>query len=80
MINREADRVEVRPSRLTADVGDGSAEMLGWLVDERGIEPRDSGLWPHCAQMVAVPPQRGKHGQFDPEWSFEANTLDMHVR
>ena len=27
------------PSRLVADAGYGSAEMLGWLVDERGIEP-----------------------------------------
>src|SRR6516165_8597391 len=25
--------------RLVADAGYGSAEMLGWLVDERGIEP-----------------------------------------
>ena len=27
------------PSRLVADAGYGSAEMIGWLVDERGIEP-----------------------------------------
>jgi hypothetical protein len=27
------------PSRLVADGGYGSAEMVGWLVDERGIEP-----------------------------------------
>ena len=29
----------VTPSRLVADAGYGSAEMVGWLVDERGIEP-----------------------------------------
>jgi radical SAM protein with 4Fe4S-binding SPASM domain len=28
-----------RTSRLVADAGYGSAEMIGWLVDERGIEP-----------------------------------------
>jgi hypothetical protein len=30
---------EVQPSRLVADASYGSAEMLGWLVDERGMEP-----------------------------------------
>src|SRR4029077_7495288 len=30
--------VRSRPSRLVADAGYGSAEMIGWLVDERGIE------------------------------------------
>jgi hypothetical protein len=30
---------DVAPSRLVADAGYGSAEMIGWLVDERGIEP-----------------------------------------
>jgi hypothetical protein len=29
----------VTPSRLVADGGYGSAEMVGWLVYERGIEP-----------------------------------------
>jgi transposase len=39
MIDRTADRLEVTPSRLAADTGYGSAEMLAWLVDERAIEP-----------------------------------------
>jgi transposase len=39
MIDRTADQFEVAPSRLVADAGYGSAEMLGWLVEERGIEP-----------------------------------------
>jgi transposase len=39
MIDRTADQLDVHPSRLVADAGYGSAEMLGWLVDERGIEP-----------------------------------------
>ena len=39
MITRTAERFDARPTRLAADTGYGSAEMLAWLVDERGIEP-----------------------------------------
>jgi transposase len=39
MITRTTGRFDVRPARLAADTGYGSAEMLAWLVDERGIEP-----------------------------------------
>jgi hypothetical protein len=40
MLDRTAGRFDVTPSRLVADGGYGSADMVGWLVDERGIEPR----------------------------------------
>ena len=36
MLDRTAEQFDVPPSRLAADAGYGSAEMLGWLVDERG--------------------------------------------
>jgi transposase len=39
MLDRTAERLAVAPSRLVADAGYGSADMVGWLVDERGIEP-----------------------------------------
>jgi hypothetical protein len=39
MLDRTAEQFEVAPPRLVADAGYGSAEMIGWLVDERGIEP-----------------------------------------
>jgi len=39
MLDRTAEHFDVAPSRLVADAGYGSAEMLGWLVEERGIEP-----------------------------------------
>src|SRR5271163_2177073 len=39
MLDRTAEQFDLAPSRLTADANYGSAEMLGWLVDERGIEP-----------------------------------------
>src|SRR5215472_9354142 len=39
MLDRTAEQFDLAPSRLVADAGYGSAEMVGWLVDERGIEP-----------------------------------------
>jgi len=39
MIERSQDRFGLWPERLAADSAYGSAEMLGWLVHERGIEP-----------------------------------------
>src|SRR5215468_11735540 len=39
MIERAHDRLDLWPERLIADTGYGSAEMLNWLVHERGIEP-----------------------------------------
>ena len=39
MIERTQERFDLTPKRLAADTAYGSAEMLGWLVDERGIAP-----------------------------------------
>jgi len=39
MIERIEERFELYPGRLAGDAAYGSAEMLGWLVHERGIEP-----------------------------------------
>jgi transposase len=39
MIERAYVNFDLRPERLIADTGYGSAEMLNWLVHERGIEP-----------------------------------------
>jgi hypothetical protein len=39
MIERTAKSFAVHPSKLLGDSAYGSAEMLGWLVDEQGIEP-----------------------------------------
>jgi transposase len=39
MIERTQDRFRLYPERLAADSAYGSAEMLGWLVHEHGIEP-----------------------------------------
>jgi transposase len=42
MIERSIDRFDLYPSRLLGDSAYGSAEMLGWLVDEHGIAPHVS--------------------------------------
>ena len=39
MIERTEERFDLYPQRLAGDTAYGSAEMLGWLVHERGIEP-----------------------------------------
>ena len=39
LIGRAEERFGLYPARLAADSAYGSAEMLGWLVYERGIEP-----------------------------------------
>ena len=39
MVERSKDRLGLYPARLMGDSAYGSAEMLGWLVYEHGIEP-----------------------------------------
>jgi len=39
MIDRVEDRFEIKPERLMGDTAYGTAEMLGWMVDEKQIEP-----------------------------------------
>lgn len=39
MIDRTMERFDLWPERLIADTAYGTAPMLGWLVDDRGIEP-----------------------------------------
>ena len=39
MIDRVEERFDLKPKRLIGDTAYGSAAMLGWLVDEKQIEP-----------------------------------------
>ena len=39
MIARTEERFGIHPERLAADSAYGSADMLGWLVNQRAIEP-----------------------------------------
>jgi len=38
IVERSVERLDLYPRRLLGDSGYGSAEMLGWLVYEHGIE------------------------------------------
>jgi hypothetical protein len=51
MIERTEERLGICPERLVADSAYGSAEMLGWLVNEHAIEPH---IWA-CSDMVGPP-------------------------
>jgi transposase len=39
MIERVRERFDLRPSRLIGDMAYGTAELLGWMVNEKAIEP-----------------------------------------
>ena len=39
MIQRAKDRFDLYPESLAADTAYGSADMLGWLVEDEGVEP-----------------------------------------
>lgn len=39
MIERVEDRFDLKPERLIGDMAYGAAPMLGWLVDDKRIEP-----------------------------------------
>lgn len=39
MIERVEERFELKPERLIADTAYGTAPMLGWMVEEKDIEP-----------------------------------------
>ncbi len=39
MIERVEERFALKPERLIGDMAYGTAEMLGWMVDEKQIEP-----------------------------------------
>jgi transposase len=39
MIERVEERFDLKPERLIGDTAYGAAELLGWMVDDKGIEP-----------------------------------------
>jgi hypothetical protein len=39
MIERVEERFDIKPQRLIGDTAYGTAEILGWMVDEKAIEP-----------------------------------------
>lgn len=39
MVDRAAERFDLKPQRLIADTACGSAQILGWMVEEKNIQP-----------------------------------------
>ncbi len=39
MIDRVEERFDLKPTKLIGDMAYGAAELLGWMVDEKAIEP-----------------------------------------
>lgn len=60
MIERVETRFGMRPQHLIGDTAYGTAEPLGWMVEETGIAPHDGGQLPRYTSLAA-------HRTFDPE-------------
>jgi transposase len=69
MIDRTIDRFDLYPERLAGDSGYGSAEMLGWLVHEKGIEPHIPVVAP-----IRLRKPRVRHKRFAAGTAGEART------
>lgn len=39
MVDRVGEPFDLKPQHLIGDTAYGTAEMLGWMVDEKGIAP-----------------------------------------
>src|SRR5690348_2792295 len=39
MIKRVEERLEMKPTRLIGDMAYGAAEIVGWMVNDKAIEP-----------------------------------------
>jgi len=66
MIGRVEERFHLRPERLVGDTAYGTGKMLGWMVEEKGIEPHVP-VWQRAAHADNVFP----NSDFD--WIEQAN-------
>jgi hypothetical protein len=66
MIERVEDKLEIKPVRFVGDTNYGSAAMLGWLVDEKQIEP-------HVPVWDKSNRQDGTFSATDFIWNEQAN-------
>lgn len=66
MVNRVEQRFDLSPTRLIGDTAYGSAEMLGWMVDEKQIEP-------HVPVWDKTERSDGTFSRSDFEWRSEDN-------
>jgi hypothetical protein len=66
MIDRVQERFELKPNRLIGDMAYGAAELLGWMVDEKQIEP-------HVPVWDKTQRDDGTLSSSDFEWDEQAN-------
>ena len=66
MVDRVEDRFDLKPERLIADTAYGTAPMLGWMVEEKGIEP-------HVPVWDRTERKDGTFQREDFRWDEEAN-------
>jgi transposase len=66
MVDRVEERFDLKPERLIADTAYGTAPMLGWMVDEKGIEP-------HIPVFDKTERKDGTFQRDDFQWDEEAN-------
>jgi transposase len=66
MIDRVEDKFDIKPERLVGDTNYGTAAILGWLVDEKHIEPHVP-VWDKSERTD------GTFSRSDFEWNEDAN-------
>ena len=66
MVERVEERFDLKPKRLIGDTAYGTAEMLGWMVDEKSIEP-------HVPVWDKAERKDGTLSRFDFQWNAEAD-------
>ena len=66
MIERVEERFALKPERLIGDMAYGNAELLGWMVNDKGIEPHVP-LWDRTQR------DDGTLSSSDFEWNEQAN-------
>jgi len=66
MVDRVEERFDLKPQRLIGDMAYGTTEMLGWMVDEKGIAP-------HAPVWDKTERHDGTFSRSDFEWRDEDN-------
>lgn len=66
MIERVEERFDLKPQRLIGDMAYGNAELLGWMVNDKGIEP-------HVPVWDRTQRDDGTLSSTDFEWNEQAD-------
>ena len=66
MVDRVEQRFDLKPEKLIGDTAYGTAEMLGWMVDQKAIEP-------HVPVWDKTERNDGTFSRSDFEWRAEEN-------